>query len=198
MITVSLEDIQQHSRWQSFKNVGLAWDPYIKGRKKKIELNSFQVLLMAFSVQLQRAHRGPGPPRASCFFHPKQDENVNPFIYNIKLSECLSSILNHTNVDKCYKDFLCSFVETEVLWQPTEDWSGIIKAGTRDVFTLCTEQRLNLVGHWNFKDNVKYHLSVANTYHDYEVLQTYFNHIVASKIYWQYSGALQLCFDFFM
>lgn len=56
MITDSLGDIQQHSRWQSFKNVGLALDPHIKG--KETGLISIQVLLVAFSEQLQRDHVG--------------------------------------------------------------------------------------------------------------------------------------------
>lgn len=72
------------------------------------------------------------------------------------------------------------------------------ESGHKRRFHTSPLQKLNLVGHWNFKDNVKYHLSVANTYHDYKFLQTYFNHIVASKIYWQYSGALRLWFDFFI
>ena len=59
MITVSLGDIQLHSRWQSFKNVGLALDSYIKD--EETELISIQVLLAALSVQLQKDHSGSLP-----------------------------------------------------------------------------------------------------------------------------------------
>lgn len=72
-----------------------------------------------------------------------------------------------------------------------------MKAGTRDVFTLRTEQKLNLVGHWNFKDNVKYHLSVANTYHDYKVQQTYFISLqvkyIGSTLVLSGTGLTSLC-----
>lgn len=73
-------------------------------------LNCVQVLLVAFSVQLQRDHVGPGTPSYSVLSQNHSliqlhDKHINSeftyfFVYRVERCIGVSRIINHTQINK--------------------------------------------------------------------------------------------------